>query len=362
VITSLIKAAFAILSLQTAPAARAPAPPELPKPVVLYEEGLDAVGLAALTELGAQRYFVVYQNNADTGAQKTGVIDPSKVARYVVETKGDTPEGWGVLDFENPFDNMLQKDPTSEQSKAAIKSMVETIRVMKRAFPRVRWTYYGMPGLKYYLPDGDWSKASARTKTAEVEHQLAAYGPVLSECDWLAPCVYYTVGDARGSKTASLEVREATRAWIAERTAMCVRFAAKRGHPVPVIPFASPLYMPGGGARAFSVIPSEVMEEDVLLPVLKGGAAGLCIWTGASTFIGIATDARPGDTMTEGGGKSALIKTWAEDLSVDPTELRGEGGRELLTRMISQAQVSMASAARRRWNVPAGPPTAVPSP
>ncbi len=359
---SLVKAAIAILTLQSPPASQAPAPPALPKPVVLYEEALDAGGLAAMSKLGAQRYFVVYQNNADTGAQKTGVIDPSKVARYVVETQGDTPEGWGVLDFENPFDKLLQEDPTSEQSTAAIRSMVETIRVMKRAFPRVLWTYYGMPGLKYYLPDGDWSKASARTKAAEVEHQLAAYGPVLSECDWLAPCVYYTVGDARGSKTASSNIREATRVWIAERTAMCVRFAAKRGRPVPVIPFASPLYMPGGGARAFSVIPSNVMEEDILLPVLKGGAAGFCIWTGASTFIGIATGARPGDTMTEGGGKSALIKTWAEDLSVDPAELKGEGGRELLTRMISQAQVSMANAAHRRWNEHAGTPTTNPSP
>lgn len=361
-IRSLVTAAISILALQTPPAAKAPAPPELPKPVVLYEEALDAGGLTALAKLGAQRYFVVYQNNADPDAQKTGVIDPSKVARYVAKTQGDMPEGWGVLDFEDPFDNMLQKDPTSEQSKAAIKSMVETIRVMKRAFPKVRWTYYGMPGLKYYLPDGDWSKASARSKAAEVEHQLAAYGPVLSECDWLSPCVYYTVGDKQASKTASSYIREATRAWITERTAMCVRFAAKLGRPVPVIPFASPLYMPGGGARAFSVIPGNVLEEDTLVPMLTGGAAGFCMWTGATNFIGVATGARPGDTMTEGGGKSGLIKTWAEDLGVRPAELEGEGGRELLTRMISQAQVSMASAARRRWNETAGTPAAKPAP
>jgi hypothetical protein len=361
VIRSIVTAVTAILALQAAPPRGAPAQPELPKLVVLYEEALDARGLTELAKLGAQRYFVVYQNNADPNAQKTGVIDPSEVARYVIKSQGDTPEGWGVLDFEDPFDDLLQKDPTSERSKAAIKSMVETIRVMKRAFPRVRWTYYGMPGLKYYLPDGDWSKASARSKTAEVDRQIAAYGPVLSECDWLSPCVYYTVGDARHAKVAPPSIRDATRAWVTERTAMCVRFATTLGRPVPVIPFASPLYMPGGGARAFGVIPGNVLDEDILAPMAQGGAAGVCIWTGATNFIGIATGARPGESMTEGGGKAGLVKTWSEDLGVTAAELEGEGGRERLTGMISRAQVSMANAARGRWSSPDGKPATKPA-
>jgi hypothetical protein len=360
-IRSLVTAATAILALQSAPPTEVPAQPELPKPVVLYEEALDARGLTELARLGAQRYFVVYQNSADPNAQKTGLIDPSKVARYVAKTQGDTPEGWGVLDFEVPFDNLLQGDPTSEQSKAAIRSMVETIRVMKRAFPRVRWTYYGMPGLKFYLPDGDWSRASARTKADEVEHQLAAYGPVLAECDWLSPCVYYTVGDSRHGKVAAAAIRDATRAWVTERTAMCVRFAAMLGRRVPVIPFASPLYMPGGGARAFSVIPSNVLDEDILVPVVQGGAVGVCMWTGATNFIEVAIGVRPGESMTEGGGKAGLVKTWSEDLGIPAAELEGEGGRGRLNNMISQAQVSMATAARARWDAPTGAPASRPA-
>ncbi len=354
----IVTAAIALLTFASLPAAEVPS---LSAPVILYEAALDLEGLTALAKLGAQRYFVVYQNNADPDAQRTGVINPAKVARYVAETQGDTPEGWGVLDFEDPFDKLLQTDPTSKQANAAINSMVETIRVMKRAFPRVRWTFYGMPGLNYYLPDGDWSKASAASKKAEVERQLAAYRPVLSECDWLSPCVYYTVGDNQGSRVAPLDIRVATRAWVAERTGMCVRFAAKLNRTVPVIPFASPLYMPGGGSRAFSTVPGHVLEEDIIGPIADAGAAGFCMWTGATFFIGIATGARPGDTMTEGGGKTALVKTWSEDLGVQAGELEGDNGRDRLTGMISQAQISMAKSARGRWGGPTETPATKPS-
>jgi hypothetical protein len=341
--------ATALLTIASPPAAEAPSPLT---PVILYEEALDLDGLTALAKLGGQKYFVVYQNNADPDAQRKGVIDPAKVARHVASMYGDAPEGWGVLDFEDPFDALLQKDPTSARAQSAIKSMVETIRVLKRVFPGVRWTYYGMPGLLYYLPDGTWSTASAGSKAAEISRQLDAYGPILSECDWLSPCVYYTVGDAGHARMAPQSIRDATRAWVAGRTAMCVRFAANRGRPVPVIPFASPLYMPGGGARAFSVIPVEVLIEDILSPMVQGGANGVCMWTGATNFIGIATGTRPGESMTEGGGKAGLVKTWSEDLGVGAAELEGDGGRARLTAMISRAQVSMASAAKGCWGAP----------
>jgi hypothetical protein len=335
---------------------------ELLTPTILYEEALDARGLTELAQLHAERYFVIYQNDADPDAQKSGVINASKVAHYVANSQGDAVKGWGVLDFENPFDSWIQMDPKSERTQSAVKSMVETIRVMKRAFPGVRWTYYGMPGLLYYLSDIDWSKASSEAKDIEIQRQLAAYGPVMAECDWLAPCVYYTVGDGKRGKVPPLEVRAATRAWVAARTAMCVRFAKSLGRKLPVIPFASPLYMDGGGARVFSPIPSAILEEDILGPVAQSGAAGVCIWTGATNFIGIATGARPGDTMMEGGGKSGLVKTWAEDLGVQPADLQGESGRIKLVRWISQAQVAMAKSASRNWKAPPKPTPVVDSP
>lgn len=327
-----------------------PVGPAATTPVLLYEEALDAKGLKFLTEAGAERYFVVYQDNADPQASKSGIIDAAAVARYVVKSQGDTPIGWGVLDFEMPFDQLLHEDPKSVRTIAAVKSMVDAIRTMKRVFPKVKWTYYGMPGLLFYLPDGDWKSASTESKSSEIARQLAAYGPILVECDWLAPCIYYTVGDGRGGRDPTKAVRDATRAWIGERTAMCVKFAKGLPKAIPVIPFASPLFMPGGGARAFSVIPAAVVDEDVLAPAAAAGAVGVCMWTGASNFIGIATGARPGESMTEGGGKSALVRTWAEDLGLSADQLEGEPGRQRLSAMISDAQVAMASLARRRWS------------
>ena len=167
--------------------------------ILLYDDPIDIQGLEGLVKLGAQpRYMLIYQNNCDPDAQKTGVIDPMKVATEIIKIGGNVPEGWGVLDFESPFDDWIQKGVDSPECKKAVETMVSAIRKIKILFPKVKWTYYGLPGLLYYLGDYNWATAPEELKKKEIARQLAQYGPIMDECDWLSPCCYDTVGDGKG--------------------------------------------------------------------------------------------------------------------------------------------------------------------
>ncbi|MEN9642852.1 MAG: hypothetical protein RIR77_2041 [Planctomycetota bacterium] len=328
----------------------APSPTQAMAAIILYEEALDEQGLLSLVALKAERYFVVYQNNADPDAQKSGIIDPAKVARYVASTWGDCPEGWGVLDFEDPFDARLQGGIGTEECKNTISTMVEAVRTLKRIFPKVKWTYYGIPGLAFYLAGETWDIAPESARNAELQHQRDAHRAILAECDWIAPCIYNTVGEGHAAKIAPDRLRKATRAWVAARVALSRSISGNQPNSPPVVPFGSPLYLAGGGARSFSVIPKEVLLQDTIEPALNAGAHGICIWSGAQNYIAIATGDRPATGFTEGGGKSVLVNTWSDDLGIDPTALASPDGRKKLITMISKAQIDMAKGIRSKVN------------
>jgi hypothetical protein len=333
-------------------------------PMILYDDALTINGLEQLVKLRAQRYILMYQNNCDPEAQKTGVINPGNIANALLKTEGDQPQGWGVLDFETPFDEMILKGPESPERDRAVATMVAAIERVKRLFPKVRWTYYGIPALSYYIDGKDWSNAPASEKEREVRKQIAQYGPVLAACDWLAPCVYVTVGDSKlGGRPNPLQ-RLATRSWVEARTRMCVEFARNRSEPVPVIPFVSPLYMPGGGARAFSVIASDILNEDVLQPAMKAGASGITIWTSGGYFVQQATSESPDASFVEGGGRKTLVSHWAQDLNKTTTSIETAEAAPELRAMIANGIVRCAQSAEKIWSDlhPAPPTKAVNTP
>jgi hypothetical protein len=325
-------------------------PADAGAPIILYDDALTINGVEQLVKLHAKRYILMYQNNCDPEAQKTGVINPGSVAAALLKAEGDQPEGWGVLDFEAPFDAMILKGPDSPERNRAVETMVAAIERMKRLFPKVRWTYYGIPALAFYLGGSDWSTATAPQKEQEIRRQLAQYGPVLAACDWLAPCVYITVGDAQlGGRPNPLQ-RLAIRAWVEARTRMCVDFVRSRNASMPVMPFVSPLYMAGGGARAYSVIASDILTDDVLRPVMKAGASGITIWTSGGYFVQQATSESPDASFTEGGGRKTLVLHWAQDLDKSPAAIETPAAAPELREMVSASIVRCVASAQKIWS------------
>ena len=333
-------------------------------PVIMYEDAIDVSGLEGFLRASATRFLLIYQQHADSKAL-SGQIDTASVARYAGERLGSNPSGWAVLDFETPYDEWLLKGPTSPQWQTATDSMVRTIRELRRLYPRVKWTYYGIPGLSFYLlQDGKmvtWSDARPDTKQHEIDRQLAAYGPVLAECDWLAPCIYLSVGNGDESMIARPELRKATQSYVAARVRLCTDFAARSGRSALVIPFACPIYQPGGGARSMSKIPRQILLEDCVRPAHGAGASGMCIWTAGSYYVGVAMADGPDEAFVgEIGGRAAVRRRWATDLGVPESELTGVQGADVLKKMFSTAQIELAELIRETWT-PVVPPT-TPSP
>jgi hypothetical protein len=314
-----------------------------PQPVLLYEEALTVPARDAMEAAGAQKYFIIYQNNVDPGAQKLGAIDASALGRGIVESRGDTPEGWGVLDFEDPFFAIIQDGPTNPRFAKAVESMVQALRSAKRAFPKVKWTFYGLPLLRYYVDGKAWASLTPQEKARETNRQLNSVDSILAESDWLSPSIYNMVGDAKGSLVANDEIRSCTREWAEALTSMSVRYAKTRPVPPKVIPFVSPLYMPGGGARTGSIIPREVFMEDTVEPAVRGGANGLCFWMGAGHLIRLAaSDTRQPDV-------TGIIDNLAQDWRLPREALEGANGSLRLSERLGQAQAAAVLLARSRW-------------
>lgn len=320
------------------------------RPIVLYDDAISLDGLEKLVKLGVQpRYMIIYQNECDTGAQKTGIIDPNKIIEYIIKQWGADPEGWGVLDFEEPFDIWIQKGVDTQECKLATVTMINAIKVLKKRFPKVKWSYYGIPGLAYYMNGQTWSTASEDSKNNEIKKQLAQYGPVMDECDWLGPCIYNMVGDGKDGIRPMPNLRSATRAYTFARTKICVDFIKLRNKSTPVIPFASPLFMPGGGSRAFSVIPQDIMIGDTLEPAYLAGANGITIWTCGTYFIGLATGVRISEDFKEAGGTKALIRRWSEDLKIKPEDMKLPDTQIVLKNLIADSVVLMAAETYKVW-------------
>jgi hypothetical protein len=74
--------------------------------------------------VGAQRYYIVNQDDCDPSAKSTGKIDRALLSRYFTEQVGKFPSEGGVLDYETPFDEWIKKGPESERCRIAIDSMV----------------------------------------------------------------------------------------------------------------------------------------------------------------------------------------------------------------------------------------------
>jgi len=122
----------AALVVASALAHAAPAPPPQPAaPIIVYDEALNLDALERVVKAGGKRYLIVYQDDCDKGAKKTGTIDVAALARHVSERAGGFPSDWAVLDYETPFDDWIREGPGSPRWKVATDSMVAAIERMK---------------------------------------------------------------------------------------------------------------------------------------------------------------------------------------------------------------------------------------
>lgn len=253
-----------------------PDPAASTRPHVLFDE-LPAYGdfAARVAAISARRFLVVYQSS-DPNAASTGLIDTMSVLRSI-RAEGDPNNlpAWAMLDFEDPFHELLQKGPGSPECIRTVGEMVRTIEAVRKAFPATKWCYYGAPFLPYWLDGGkDWHTAPDATKRRELDRAIAIYSPIVAASDWISPTIYGKYEPALFPEAERASVRAQGRAW---RTAQ-VGLSRLMSPDKPVIPSVCPWWTPGGKADFCRLMDPTEFMEDLVKPALDEGAAGVALW------------------------------------------------------------------------------------
>jgi hypothetical protein len=290
----------AVVSLAGAPRARL---------VILFDTladpgrvGEDAIGL------GARPMLIVYERyeGADPAAARTGNIDVETLIRHIDRKTGGTPPEWGLLDFEAPFMEWIELGPGDAKWSIATGQMRDAIRAVKRAFPKTKWSYYQIPYVRYWIAGKTWADASPEERQAATTKFLSQCAPVLAECDWICPSIYSFYEPVARRPSDAEGVRKASRAWSLEQ----VRIACGVANGRPVMPIISPIWQPNGDARVGAPVPIQLLQEDVIEPAIREGAAGFVIWTAFDYFIRCAVSGTEPDPR--GFDRAAVAKYYLD--------------------------------------------------
>ena len=242
----------------------------------------------------SQPYMLVGQSDVDVSIATTGIIDPAKaiaqVERLIQDGQGSE---WGVLDFEEPFDAIWNTGPSDPRYQPALDSMVATIRALKARYPNIRWTYYGIPRIPYWFPDGIWNQFTPEQRVAKYVQLTGVVEPLMTEMDFFMPGVYDVYERAQGMPSTT--DTDATEAWWRRANVEAIsHWFQSRNREVPaIIPLVSPWFQGGGFATELMPIPPLEFLEDQVRPLVIAGASGIAVWGAMKYYLYVAQ--WPGD-------------------------------------------------------------------
>ncbi len=241
---------------------------------------------------GTAKYLAVYQNNADFDAQFTGLINPALVIADIqrqIDAGWDTE--WGMLDFEVPFDAILLAGPSDPRYEATMASMVAALQAVQSAFPQMKWTYYGVPNVLYWVLGKDWGYITEEQKEALYPQVAANYAPLLNQVDWVMPSVYDVYERELGWPPSWSGLIASEREWRKACVTTVIRYYQAANLPCPpILPAVSAWFQPSGHASVLMPIPLDEFCEDQVHPCLEAGADGIALWGAMEYYLTLATD------------------------------------------------------------------------
>jgi len=239
---------------------------------------------------GTSPYMLVGQYDVDPAIATTGIVDPAKaIARVERMIQAGQGSPWGVLDFEEPFDAIWEAGSADPRYSGAINSLVATIRALKQRYPNIKWTYYGLPRVKYWLPEGEWALISPEQRAARYKQFCDVLSPLMPEMDFFMPGVYDVYERALGMPTTKSPAVEAEAWWRRANVECIASWFQSRSMPVPpIIPMVSPWFQGGGIATLMAAIPSAEFMEEQVRPLVAAGASGIGIWGGMRYALYVA--------------------------------------------------------------------------
>jgi len=265
------------------------------RPILLTDAVPSLSATPQLVTLGASIWLQV---NQDPASYQTGVIDVLAMLDYLAR-QGVPP--WAILDFEEPFFANLKK-AGSEERKRSLDSMLLALREAKKCYPGVKWGFYGLPNLDFWVGGKGWAELDAATRADALAKAEAACRELVAEADWLSVSVYdfYDPTMVRPGSTTSIRGTPelSVRNGIAWRTE-AIQLARKLANGRPVIPMVSPYWAPGGIAPSCQLIPPADFLARQVKPCIDAGASGFAMYTGYTYRIARVTSSEPDPPRTE---------------------------------------------------------------
>jgi hypothetical protein len=243
------------------------------------------------------RYLIIYQG-VDPNSFVSGTMDPSRVVSAIASyIAAGRIQSHGVLDFEHPFDEIMDNGPSDPRYSAAMQSLISTIRAVKAAFPTIAWTYYNWPRVRYWYAGRGWDAIPEAERVMIEEDVLARYAPLLSEMDWFNPDIYDRYEGARFSPSMLSVISGAERAYREETVGFLKRYMAKPGViKRPIIPMSCHWFIEGGVSTYGRSIPVEEYVSDQIRPVIAAGADGVALWCATDWTMRLVTT--PTDSLS----------------------------------------------------------------
>jgi hypothetical protein len=286
-------------------------PNEADRPILLTDALPSMDATPRLVSMGAALWLQVNQDPASYGS---GVIDV--MAMLDTLARQSLPK-WVILDFEEPFFANLKK-AGSEERRRSVASMLLALREAKRVYPGVKWGFYGLPNLEFWIGGKGWAELDAGSRADALAKAEAACREVVAEADWLSISVYDYYDPALvkpGSPTSLRGTPElAVRNGIAWRTE-AVQLARRLANGRPVIPMVSPFWAPGGIAPSCHLIPLADFMARQVKPCTDAGVSGIALYTGYTYRLSRVTSSDPDPPRTEASyGQAEWRKAFVTDL------------------------------------------------
>jgi hypothetical protein len=292
---------LSILALMLAAESRAPqiSGKQAESMVLLYDSIPDPFSAGGLRGSGSEVWL---QINQDPESYKTGIIDTAQILRQIESRTDGSPPSWIMLDFEEPFFKDLSALDGSTERTRAVSSMLSTLREVKQRWPEVKFGFYGLPKLPFWVGGKGWAELDSDEKRTALEKAQRDAAPLLAEVDWVSPSVYayYDPAMVRPGSPSSIRgtpqlAEQNDLAWRSAQVGLAVLMAKGK----PVLPTVCPFWAPGGIAPWCHWIDRRAFIERQIQPVIKMRARGVMVWTGMSYRIRKVTDS----TLAEGASE-----------------------------------------------------------
>jgi hypothetical protein len=275
------------------------APAAVKKATVLSQFQPDDFFNESLTGMGVEHVLLLCQNNFDPEAATTAKVNGQKVVAAVKAARGENASGWVMLDYEIPFDAVFDNGTTDPRYNAMVQSMIDAVKYAKAQLPNCKFTYYGVPNVRYWIPGGGWEAAPQWSQIQTMDTRFSVYKSLVAELDWLNPCVYdrYDPSKHSAAEQAALDARE--RLFRVKVVELCDRLRDAVGKPdMPIIPGVSLVYEGGGSGEIWKPLGTDEFAKDQIKPLLAAGADGVYLWSSLdyqTWLVGLAWVPTPGE-------------------------------------------------------------------